>query len=146
MRNRVRSIAKTLAPVPFLMGVAMFVAAFWQTDADFALGKVATIEAMLVDSGQPRPSRGRPRYFPTYRLSDGRLLTLTRATVASDLPPPNHPIALQCSTVNPGNCKLSADSSEEWVFYGLALLWSLFSVVLAVLVWGPLCSKALRRP
>jgi hypothetical protein len=145
MHPRLRTIAKLLSPVPFLIGMVMFLAAFWQSDADFVFGRVTSVEAVLVDMGPAHPARGRPHYFPTFRLPSGQRLTLERATLAADLPPADQPVALQCSTRKPANCKVPGRAGRDMVFYGIAALWSAFAVGLAVAMWGPVCRRVMGR-
>lgn len=145
MHPRIRTITKLLSPVPFLIGMAMFSAAFWQSDADFVFGRVTSLEAVLVDMGPAHPARGRPHYFLTFRLPNGQRLTLERATLAVDLPPADQPVALQCSTGKPANCKVPGRAGSDVVFYGIAALWSAFAVGLAVAMWSPFCRRVMGR-
>jgi hypothetical protein len=145
MRTRLRIIAKLLSPVPFLIGMVMLLAAFWQSDADFVFGSVTSVEAVLVDAGPAHPARGRPHYFPTFRLPNGQRLTLERATLAADLPPADQPVPLQCSTGKPANCKVPGKAGSDVVFYGIAALWSACVVGLAVAMWGPVCRRVMGR-
>lgn len=81
-----RPYVRYLVPIPFLLGLAMIATAFWQNDADFVFENAVSIDAVFIDSGAPQSGRGRPRFFPTFQLADGRLLTVERATVAAELP------------------------------------------------------------
>lgn len=133
MRARLR----LLLPLPFLVGMAMVLTAFWQNDADFAFGHAAAVDAVLVDRGPPHPSRGRPRFFPTFRLADGQSLTLERAMVATELPPAGQAVQLQCSTRVPANCRMPANPGMDWVFCGAAGVWSLLTLGITWAMWGP---------
>jgi hypothetical protein len=143
--SRFRSLALLLSPIPFLIGMAMVLAAFWQNDADFALGRAVSVDAVMVDGGPPHPSRGRPRYFPTFRLVDGQLLTLERAMVAAELPATGQPTQLLCSTRRPGNCRLPANPGMDRVFYGAAAVWCVLSIGIAGVVWGPFLRRWWRK-
>ena len=144
MSHRLRELVSILAPIPFLLGMAMIVSAFWQSDADFVVGKVKVFDAVLVDQGQASETRGKPHYFPTFKLSDGQILTLERPTLASKIPQGEQPVQLRCSTQQPRNCKIGADSNDDLVFYGIVLAWSLFALGITWAMWGTRVRKALR--
>lgn len=122
MSHRLRELVSILTPIPFLLGMAMIVNAFWQSDADFVVGKVKVFDAVLVDRGQASETRGRPHYFPTFKLSDGQVLKLERPTLASKIAQSEQPVQLRCSTQRPTNCKIDADTNGDLVFYGIVLL------------------------
>ena len=133
-----RPCVRYLVPVPFLLGLAMIATAFWQNDADFVFGDAVPIDAVFVDSGPSRSGSGRPRYFPIFQLPDGRALTVERATVAAELPQKGQTVQLRCSTKNPGNCKMPNSPENDFVFYGIAALWSLIAAGVTYFMWRPL--------
>jgi len=143
--NRIGAIVSLLFPIPFLFGMAMVVAAFWQTDADFVFGNVTSIDAVLIDKGPPHSVRGRPRYYPTFRLANGHLLKAESPVVATELPPMDQVVRLRCSTSNPGNCKMPASPDMDPVFYGIAAIWSVLSVAITWAMWGSFFRKAWGR-
>lgn len=143
MSHRLRELVSILTPIPFLLGMAMIVNAFWQSDADFVVGKVKVFDAVLVDRGQASETRGRPHYFPTFKLSDGQVLKLERPTLASKIAQSEQPVQLRCSTQRPTNCKIGADTNGDLVFYGIVLLWSLMALGITWAMWATRVHKAL---
>lgn len=136
--HKIRALFLLLAPIPLLIGAVMVAAAFWQNDADFALNRVVSVDAVLVNSGPAHPARGMPRYYPTFRLlSDGRLLTVERAAVATELPPVDQPVQLLCSIRVPANCRMPTNPGIDRVFYAIGGLWSVFAVGSALALWRP---------
>lgn len=136
-RHHIGQTASLLLPIPFLIGVGMMATAFWQSDADFVLGRVASVDAILMDRGPPHPTSGRPRYFPTFRSADGELLILERALVATELPPTDKLIRLRCSVNKPTNCKTPASPNLDPVFYGIAAAYSVLTAGFTLLLWRP---------
>lgn len=143
MKVRVGIVASLLIPLPFLIGMVMLIAAFWQNDADFFFGNTVSTEVVLVDQGPAHTTRGRPLFFPTVKLADGRLLTLERASLATELPPTDQAVYLECSTKKATNCKFTKSSNNDYVFYGIAIVWSLFAIVMIWTLWLPLGRKLL---
>lgn len=135
--RRIRTVATLLFPVPFLVGILAIVSAFLNNDADFVFGNFVSVDAALMDRGPPHPTRGRPVYFPTFRLPDGEILEIERPMLATELPPADQPIRLRCSINKPGNCKTPATPMLDPVFYGIAVVWSLLAAGFAWLMWGP---------
>lgn len=148
MKSRISTSASILIPIPFLVGMVLLMTAFWQNDADFVFGHTNSTEVLLVDQGPAHVKRGRPHFYPTVKMVDGRLLTLERATLATDLPPTNQATQLECSTKNPSNCKFIKSTKytkDEFIFYGIAILWSIFAVGIAWALWLPLWRKAFNH-
>lgn len=125
-----------LFPVPFQIFMAMMFAAFWQNDADFVLGNVKVVDAVLVDRGSPHHSRGMPRYYPTFRLADGQLLTVENPAVAPDLPPVDQAVQLRCGSKKPALCKMPGIPDLDPVSYGIAAVWSLLTLLMTWALWG----------
>lgn len=144
MNHRLRELVSILTPIPFLLGMAMIVSAFWQSDADFIIGKVKVFDAVLVDPGQAHETRGKPHYFPTFKLSDGQILRLERPTLASKISQGDQPVQLRCSTQQAGNCKIGADTNDNFVFYSIVLIWLLIAISITWAMWGMRLRKALR--
>jgi hypothetical protein len=134
--KRSNSVASLLFPIPFLLGVAIHGAIFWQNDWDFAFGKTKSIDATYVDRGESRSSRGRTSYYPRFKLADGTLLTLERSLSASELPLDQQPLQLLCSKRRPTNCK-TPRAGSNFLYYGLASVWSAGAVGIALLMWLP---------
>lgn len=133
----IRPYVRYFVPIPFLLGLAMIATAFWQQDADFAFENTVSIDAVFIESGAPQSSRGRPRFFPTFQLADGRMLTVERATVAAELPQKGQAVQLLCSSKKPGNCKMPNSAVSDFVFYGIAALWSLIAAGVTYAMWRP---------
>lgn len=124
-----------LAPLPFLLGVALIAVAFWKNDADFLLGRFTTQQAVLHDPGPPHHGRGRPRYYPSFRLANGQLLQLSNPLVADELPAPQQTLDLRCSASRPTVCKLPGMPILDPLFYAIALAWVAFAITLTGLLW-----------
>jgi hypothetical protein len=139
--QHVNSAILLLAPLPFLFFTSMIFAAFWQNDADYVFGRVRVVDAVLVDAGPPRASRGRPRFFPTFRLSDGQLLTLDNAMVADEIPPTNQTVVLRCSLGQSHHCKTPASPNIDPIFLAIAAIWSCLSVLMPIVMWRTLYKR-----
>lgn len=124
-------------PLPLLIVLLPFGMAFWQSDADFVLGRMAAIEAKLLDRGPPHPMRGRPRYFPTFQLPSGERLQVSTGQVADELPPVGVPVLLRCSTVRPTDCRMPGTPLLDPVFYGIPGAWLAFTLFTMWLTWWP---------
>lgn len=144
-QKRTSSLVLLLCPIPFLLGCLMIATAFWQNDADYVFAQVKTVDATLVDVGPSHPSRGRPRFYPSFRLSDGQILKLENAMVADEIPPANQTVQLRCSLRKPHHCKTPASPNIDPVFYAIAALWIALTLVITVVMWRTLYSR-LRTP
>lgn len=130
-----RKMALWLAPLPFLMGMLFVALAFWQNDADFALGHVTEVQARLLDAGPPHYGRGKPRYFPLFQQTNGQLLPFKQPLFADEMPPAKTLLTLRCSTRQPGLCKLPGTPVFDPLFYGIGGAWSVFALTLTGVLW-----------
>ncbi len=144
-QRRTSSLVLLLCPLPFLLGCLMMVTAFWQNDADYVFGRLKTVNAILIDVGPAHPSSGRPRFFPTFRLSDGQILKLENALVADEIPPANQTVQLRCSLRKSHHCKTPASPDIDPVFYAIAALWMALTLVITVAMWRTLYCRLLAR-
>jgi hypothetical protein len=124
-------------PLPLLIVLLPIGAGFWQTDADFILGRTATFDAVLIDPGLPQATRGRPRYFPTFLLASGERLQVSTGQVADELPTVGDPVRLRCSSVRPTDCRMPGTPLLDPVFYGIAGVWLLLTLLTMGLTWWP---------
>lgn len=124
-------------PLPLLIVLLPIGTAFWQTDADFALGRTATVEAVLIDRGPPQATQRRPRYFPTFQLASGERLQVSTGQLADELPPAGEPVLLRCSTRRPTDCRMPGTPLLDPVFYGIAGVWLMLTLLTMGLTWWP---------
>ena len=144
-QKRTSSLVLLLCPIPFLLGCLMIAAAFWQNDADYVFGRVKTVDAILIDAGSGHPSSRRPRFYSTFRLSDGQILKLENAMVADEIPPANQTVQLRCSLRKPHHCKTPASPDIDSVFYAIAALWMALTLVITVAMWRTLYYRLRTR-
>ena len=139
------SLVLLLCPIPFLLGCLMIAAAFWQNAADYVFGRVKTVDAILIDAGSGHPSSRRPRFYPSFRLSDGQILKLENTMVADEIPPAKQTVQLRCSLRKPHHCKTPASPDIDPVFYSIAALWMALTLVITVAMWRTLYYRLRTR-